>query len=104
MMHDKPRKLWGGALLACLAVAALALPAHAGGRVFLGIGVPVYPAPVVVAPAPPVVVAPPPTVIYPAPVVVGPPPVMYGPAPVVVGGSYSPYYQPWRPSYHEHRW
>jgi hypothetical protein len=49
---------------------SLALPAHARVHVSIGIGVPVYPAPVVVAPVP-IVVAPPPAVVYPAPVVVG---------------------------------
>ncbi len=53
------------ALLAVVGLAALALPlsADAGVRVSVGIGVPVYP--------PPVVVAPPPAVVYPAPVVRG---------------------------------
>jgi hypothetical protein len=68
-MQHTHHKLWLGALLACVAVTTLALPAYAGVRVSLGSGVPAYPAPVVVAPAP-VVVAPPPAVVYPGPVIV----------------------------------
>ena len=45
-----------------LATLALPLSAQAGVRVSIGIGVPVYSAPVVVAPAP--------VVVYPAPVIV----------------------------------
>jgi hypothetical protein len=71
-----------------LATLALPLAAQAGVRVSIGVGVPVYPAPVVVAPAP-VVVAAPPSVVYES-------------APVVVGGYYGPYYRPWR--HHHHRW
>jgi hypothetical protein len=69
------------ALLAVVGLAALALPrsADAGVRVSVGLGVPVYP--------PPVVVAPPPAVVYPAPVVVVRPPVVVAPPPVVDGGS-----------------
>jgi hypothetical protein len=65
------------ALLAVVGLAALALPrsADAGVRVSVGLGVPVYP--------PPVVVAPPPAVVYPAPVVVVRPPVVVAPPPVV---------------------
>ena len=67
------------ALLAVVGLAALALPrsADAGVRVAVGLGVPVYP--------PPVVVAPPPAVVYPAPVVVARPPVVVAPPPVVYG-------------------
>src|SRR5262245_40332919 len=67
------------ALLAVVGLAALALPrsADAGVRVSVGLGVPVYP--------PPVVVAPPPAVVYPAPVLVRPP-VVVAPPPVVYGG------------------
>src|SRR5438477_4295839 len=68
-----------GMMIFSMASLALPLPASAGGvHVFIGLGVPVYPAPVVVAP--------PPTVVYPAPVVVAPPPVLYGGPLVVVGG------------------
>jgi hypothetical protein len=92
------------ALLAVVGLAALALPrsADAGVRVSVGIGVPVYP--------PPVVVAPPPAVVYPAPVVVAPPPVVYGGPRVRVGGYYRGYYghRPphWRHHHHPHwrRW
>jgi hypothetical protein len=59
-----------------------------------GLGVPVYPAPVVVAP--------PPAVVYPAPVVVAPPPVVYGAPPVVVGSYYGTRHRPWR--HHHHHW
>ena len=86
-----------------MASLALSLPAHAGVRVSLGIGVPVYPAPVVVVPAP-VVVAPPPAVVYPVPMVVTPPPVVYGAPPVVVGGSYGPRHRHWRHHHRGHRW
>jgi hypothetical protein len=51
-MQHIHRRLWVGALLACLAVATLVLPAHAGVRVSIGVGVPVDPAPVLVAPPP----------------------------------------------------
>ena len=54
-MQRKHRRLWMSVLFACLAVATQALPAHAGVRVSLGIGVPVYPAPVIIAPPPAVV-------------------------------------------------
>jgi len=69
----KPRTLLRRVRLSAflgLASLTLALPADARVHISLGIGVPVYPAPVVVAPAP-VVVASPPAVVYPAPVVVG---------------------------------
>jgi hypothetical protein len=97
-------------ILACLTVAALAFPlvAHAGVHVSIGLGIPVYPAPVVVAPAP-VVVAPPPAVVYPAPVIVVrppvvavPPPVVYGGPRVLIQGSYGYPYRPWR--HYGHRW
>jgi hypothetical protein len=84
---------------AVFSVATLALPlsAQAGVRVSIGIGVPVYAAPVVVAPAP--------VVVYPAPVVVAPPPVVYGSPPVVVRGSYGPRHRHWRHHHHHgHRW
>jgi hypothetical protein len=55
--------------------ATLALPAHAGVRVSIGIGVPVSSAPVMLAP--------PPAVVYPAPVIVTQPPVVVAPPPVV---------------------
>ncbi len=55
-----------GMMIFSMASLALPLPASAGGvHVSIGLGVPVYPAPVVVAP--------PPAVVYPAPVVVAPP-------------------------------
>ena len=88
-MQHKHRRLWMSALFACLAVATLGLPAHAGVRVSLGIGVPVYPTPVIIAP-PPAVVYPAPVTVTRPPVVVVPPPVVYGSAPVVVGGYYGP--------------
>src|SRR5262249_17477179 len=94
---------WAVVAVVGLATLVLPLAAQAGVRVSIGVGVPVYPAPVVVAPAP-VVVAPPPAVVYPAPVVVAPPPVVYEPAPVVIGGYYGPYYRPWRHYYRWHRW
>src|SRR5260221_14261058 len=76
------RSLWLCTFLVGLAVATLALPppAHAGVRVAIGVGVPVSPAPVVVAP--------PPAGVYPAPMVVAPPPVVYGGPRVYVGGNY----------------
>jgi hypothetical protein len=85
------------ALLAMVGLAALALPrsGEAGVRVSVGIGVPVYPAPVVVAPPP---------------VVVAPPPVVYGGPRVSVGGYYRGYYghrhPHWRHHHHPHwrRW
>ena len=78
-----------------LASLALPLPVSAGGvHVAIGLGVPVYAAPVVVAP--------PPAVVYPAPVVVAPPAVVYGAPPVVVGGSYGTRHWPWR--HHHYRW
>jgi hypothetical protein len=100
-MQHTHRRLWMRALVACLVLAplALALPAHAGVRVSVGIGLPVF-----VAPAP-VVVAPPPAVVYPTPpVVVAPPPVVYGGPRVIVGGYYGAYYRPWRYHYRWHRW
>jgi hypothetical protein len=94
MQHTHYR-LWVGVLLACLAVATLALPAHAGVRVSLGIGFPVYP-PVVVYPAPVIVTRP--------PVVVAPPPVVYGSPRVLVGGYDGPRHRHWRHHHHRHRW
>jgi hypothetical protein len=92
-MQRTHRSLWLCTLLAGLAVATLALPppAYAGVRVSIGVGVPVYPAPVVVAPAP-VVVAPPPAVVYPAPVVVA-----------HAGGYYGHPYRHWG-HHHWRRW
>src|SRR5438445_13719314 len=97
------------ALLATHGGLSLELSADAGVRVSVGIGVPVYP--------PPVVVAPPPAVLYPAPVVVvrppavvAPPPVVYGGSRVSVGGYYRGYYRHrhphWRHHHHPHwrRW
>src|SRR4030095_4721122 len=85
------------ALLAVVGLAALALPrsADAGVRVSVGIVVPVYPPPVVVAPPPAVIVARP-------PVVVAPPPVVYGGPRVRVGGSYRGYHGHRHP--HWRRW
>ena len=84
-----------GMMIFSMASLALPLPASAGGvHVSIGLGVPVYPAPVVVAP--------PPAVVYPAPVVVAPPPVVYGAPPVVVGGYYGTRHRPWR--HHHHHW
>jgi hypothetical protein len=93
------------ALLTVIGLAALALPlsADAGVRVSVGLGVPVYPPPVVVAPPPAVIVARP-------PVVVAPPPVVYDGPRVSVGGYYRGYYghRPphWRHHHHPHwrRW
>jgi hypothetical protein len=76
-----------------LATLTLPLSAQAGARVSIGIGIPVSPAPVVVAPAP--------AVVYPAPVIV-PPPVVYGAPPVWVQGPYGHRHRPWR--HHHHRW
>ena len=66
------------AVAAVFGLAMLALPfsAQAGVRVSIGVGVPVYPAPVIVAPAP--------AVVYPAPVIVTQPFVVVAP-PVVYG-------------------
>ena len=100
-MQRKHRRIWMSALFTCLAVATLALPAHAGVRVSLGIGVPVYPAPVVVAP-PPAVVYPTPVIVTPPPVVVAPP-VVYGAGPVWVHGSYGHRHRHWRHHHHHHR-
>jgi len=99
------------ALLAVVGLPALALPlaADAGVRVSVGIGVPVYPPPVVVAP-PPAVLYPAPVVVVRPPVVVAPPPVVYGGPRVSVGGYYRGYYghRPphWRHHHHPHwrRW
>jgi hypothetical protein len=88
-------------MLTVFGMASLALPhpADAGGlHVSIGLGVPVYPTPVIVAP--------PPAVVYPAPVVIAPPPVVSGAAPVLVGG-YSRYpHRHWRHHHHHHwrRW
>jgi hypothetical protein len=72
-----------------LATLALPLSAPAGVRVAIGIGVPVYPAPVVV---------------YPAPVIVAPP-VVYGSAPVWVNGPSGHRHRHWRHHHHhKHRW
>jgi hypothetical protein len=98
-------------MLAVVALAALVRPlsADAGVRVSVGIGVPVYSAPVVVAP-PPAVVYPAPVVVARPPVVVAPPPVVYGGSRVIVGGYYGGYYRHrhphWRHHYHPHwrRW
>jgi hypothetical protein len=101
-MQRKHRRFWMSALVTCLVVAALALPAHAGGvRVSIGIGVPVYPAPVVVAP-PPAVVYPAPVIVTRPPVVVAPP-VVYGSGPVWVQGSYGYRHRHWRHHHHHHR-
>jgi hypothetical protein len=81
----------------------LPLAAQAEVRVAIGVGTPVYPAPVVVAPAP-VVVAPPPAVVYAAPVVVAPPPVVYGPAPVVVDGYYGYRHRHWKHNPYWRQW
>jgi hypothetical protein len=102
-MQHKPRRLGMSVLLACLAVAILALPAHAGVRVSLGIGVPVYPAPVVVVP-PPAVVYPVPVIVTRPPMVVAPPPVVYGSPRVIVGGYYGPGHRHWKHHHHAHRW
>ena len=99
------------ALLAVVGLPALALPlaADAGVRVSVGIGVPVYPPPVVVAP-PPAVVYPAPVVVARPPVIVAPPPVVYGGPRVRVGGYYRGYYghrhPHWRHPHHPHwrRW
>jgi hypothetical protein len=96
--------LWTFGMMTFFGMASLALPlpAHAGGlHVSIGIGVPVYPAPVVVAPAP-VVVYPAPVVVARFPVVVAPPPVVYGAPPVLVGDYYGPRHRHWR--HHHHRW
>ncbi len=79
-----------------LATLALPLAAHAGVRVSIGIGVPVYPTPVVVYPAPVVVPSP--------PVVVALPPVVYGSGPVLVKGPYGHRHRHWRHHHHAHRW
>jgi hypothetical protein len=102
-MQQRRPLLWMSAIMIFMGMASLALPlaAHAGVRLSIGIGVPVYPAPVVVAPAP-VVVAPPPAVVYSAPVVVAPPSMVYGAPPVVVGGYYGPRHRHWR--HHHYRW
>ena len=87
------------AVVAVFGLATLALPlsAQAGVRVSIGIGGPVYPAPVVVAPAP--------VVVYPAPVVIAPPPVVYGSGPVWVQGPYGHRHRHWRHHHHHrHRW
>jgi hypothetical protein len=96
-MQHKHRRLWISALFACLAVATLALPAHAGVRVSMSIGVPVYPAPVIIAP-PPAVVYPAPVIVTRPPVVVAPPPVVYGGPRVRAGGYYGHRHHHW------HRW
>jgi len=70
-------------------------PAHAGVRVAIGVGVPVSPAPVVVAP--------PPAVVYPAPVVVAPPPVVYEGPPSLRRGYYRHPYRHWG-HHHWRRW
>ena len=90
-------------MIAVIGLAALTLPlsAHAGVRVSIGIRVPVYLAPVVVAP-PSAVVYPAPVVVASPPVVVAPPPVVSGAAPVLVGRYYGPYYRHWR--HHHHGW
>ena len=93
------------ALLAVVGLVALALPrsAEAGVRVSVGIGVPVYPPPIVVAPPPAVVVVRP-------PVIVAPPPVVYGGPRVRVGGyyrgSYGHRHPHWRHPHHPYwrRW
>jgi hypothetical protein len=93
-------------ILAVLGIATLALPcsAQAGVRVSIGIGVPVYPAPVVVAP-PPAVVYPAPVIVTRPPVVVAPPPVVYyGSPPVFIGGSYGYQHHHWRHHHHHHHW
>src|SRR5439155_16943662 len=84
-----------------LASLALALPANARVNVSLGIGVPVYPAPVVVAPAP-VVVAPLPAVVYPAPIVVGTG--YYGYYGYRHGYWHQGYHHGYWGSYPHHRW
>jgi len=84
-----------------LATLVLPLSAHAGARVSIGIGGPVYTAPVVVAP-PPAVVYPAPVVVASPPVVVAPPPVVYGSPSVVIGGPFGPRHRHWR--HHHHRW
>ena len=96
MQHRRPL-LWMFGMMICMGMASLALPlpAHAGRlHVSIGLGVPVYPAPVVVAP--------PPAVVYSAPVVVAQPPVVYGAPPVAVGGYYGSRHRHWR--HHHHRW
>lgn len=100
-MQRKHRRLWMSVLFACLAVATLALPAHAGVRVSIGIGVPVYPAPVIIAP-PPAVVYPAPVIVTRPPVVVVPPPVVYGDPRVRAGGYYGHRHRHWR--HHHHHW
>ena len=86
-----------------LGTLALPLSAQAGARVFIGIGVPVYPAPVVVAP-PPAVVYPAPVIVTPPPVVVAPP-VVYGAPPVWVQGPYGHRHRHGRHHHHDrHRW
>jgi hypothetical protein len=91
------------ALLAVVGLATLALPrsADAGVRVSVGIGVPVYPPPVVVAP-PPAVVYPAPVVVVRPPVVVAPPPVVYGGSRVSVGGYYRGYDRHRHPHWRHH--
>jgi hypothetical protein len=95
------------AVVAMLGIATVVLPVptYAGTRVSIGVGVPVYTAPMVVTPVP-VVVAPPPAVVYPAPVVVAPPPVVYGSPSVVVGGAFGPRHRHWKHHHHRrwHRW
>jgi hypothetical protein len=102
-MQHKHRRFWMGTLLTCLAVATLVLPAHAGVRVSIGIGAPVYPAPVVIAP-PPAVVYPAPVVVTRPPVVVVPPPVVYRGPRVIAGGYYGHRHHHWRHRHHKHRW
>ena len=70
----------GIAIVLAVAVLAFAPPADAQVRVSIGIGMPVYPAPVVVAP----------------------PPVVYRGPRVFAGGYYGYPHRPWR--YHRHRW
>jgi hypothetical protein len=96
MPHRRPL-LWMFGLMIFIGMTSLALPlpAHAGGlHVSIGLGVPVYPAPIVVAP--------PPAVVYPAPVIVTQPPVVYGAPSVVVGGYHGPRHRHWR--HHHHHW
>jgi hypothetical protein len=98
-MQRKYHGHWVVALFIGLAVATLVrpLPAQAGVRVSIGVGVPAYPAPVVVAPAP--------AVVYPAPVVVAPPPVVYAAPPVWVKGPYGHRHRHWRHHHHDrYRW
>jgi hypothetical protein len=86
-----------------LAPLALPLAAQAGVRVSIGIGVPVYRAPVIVAP-PPAVVYPALVIVPPPPVVVAPP-VVYGAPPVWVKGPYGHRHRHWRHHHHhKHRW